>query len=100
MKDATWGLDDVKKKEATMSAAIVTLSLSKVQEKSWSELVTLGETGILSLLGQSKPEEKAAVKLILAMMGKQESRFDAVFHGEDWKKYPLRSLLSKLYQKE
>ena len=100
VKDATWWLDDTKRKEATMTAAIVTISLAKVQEKNYWELKSLGESGILSLLGQSKPEERAAVKLFLDMMGKQESRFDTVFQWEDWKLLPLKSLISKLYKKE
>jgi hypothetical protein len=98
--DATWWKDDVEKKESTLSETITTLGLAKVKGKSWEQLQTMGEAGLLAFLGQSEPRNKAAVSLIFSMLRAQGERMKNVFSPENWESIPLEKVMATLYKKE
>ncbi len=100
IKDATWGLDDIKKKEAVMSIAIVIIGYDKVKTKSWAEIQSLWQTGLLTYIGKSEPQDRAAVDLIFRMLNIQSDRLSRVFVWEDWTKIPLGKLMATLYTRE
>ena len=101
VSDATWWLDDVKKKEEVMSKAIIILSQSDVKKLSWSQVEALWEVWLLEKVGWASPRNKAAVKLIFLMLGNhQADRLTKVFHPDDWKKIPLEKVMATLYKRE
>ncbi len=100
IKDATWWLEDIKKKEEIMSQAIVILAMENMKKRSWSETVKLWEKWLLEYVGWATPKNKAAVNLIFTMMGHQSKRLEKVFSPTDWKSLPLWSLMSTLYERE
>jgi hypothetical protein len=102
MTDATIWKTEQEKKDAVKKLSVNVLTMPVIRDKTYSQIIAMGEEWIKSQIKWEKVELAAgAAKLIYQMLKNNESFFDKVFSASmpNWKDKSIEYIVAELYAK-